>query len=154
MIELLDGRPYEKHYLDDSEDAVYSILPFYSRHGTEDLKRLGIGGLFDTPKPVAMIEMLVLAMASGRKELKVLDFFAGSGTTGQAVWQAQAKLGDSCNLSFDLVQIDEKMRKSTKPYSVASSLGIEPRIPCATKYRLDRFAALNGIEDGYEYVPC
>jgi multidrug efflux pump subunit AcrA (membrane-fusion protein) len=71
-----------------------------------------------------------------------------------AVWQAQAKLGDSCNLSFDLVQIDEKMRKSTKPYSVASSLGIEPRIPCATKYRLDRFAALNGIEDGYEYVPC
>lgn len=29
-----------------------SILDFYSRQGTNDLKKLGLNGLFDTPKPV------------------------------------------------------------------------------------------------------
>lgn len=146
LLEFLNGRPYEKHYLDDAEDSLSSILPFYSRQGTEELKRLGCGGLFDTPKPPAMIELFVLAVASGRERTRVLDFFGGSGTTAQAVWQAQDKLGDGHELSFDLVQVDEAMREGTRPYRKATELGLQPRIPNALLYRLESFWQLRAIE--------
>ena len=149
MIEFLNGRPYEKHYLDDAEDSLSSLLPFYSRQGTEELKRLGCGGLFDTPKPPAMIEMFVLAVASGRKRTRVLDFFGGSGTTAQAVWQATGKLGEGHEVSFDLVQIDEGMREGTRPYKTALSMGLEPRIPNALLHRLD--AANEALGGGHSY---
>lgn len=145
-LEFLNGRPYEKHYLDEAEDSLSSLLPFYSRQGTEELKRLGCGGLFDTPKPPAMIELFVLAVAASRKRVRVLDFFGGSGTTAQAVWQAQDKLGDGCELSFDLVQVDETMREGTRPYRTALRLHIEPRIPNALLYRLESFWQIRATE--------
>ena len=51
--------------------------------GTNDLKKVGLGRVFDNPKPVALIKMLI-SMCSTKNAI-VLDFFAGSGTTGQAV---------------------------------------------------------------------
>lgn len=152
MIELLDGRPYEKHYLKDAVDSIASILPFYSRQGTEDLKRLGCNDLFDTPKPVAMIELFILAVANNRSDVKVLDFFGGSGSTAQALFQAQEKMKDiNKTFSFDIVQIDEKMDSKSKPYRTAFKIGIEPNIGAAIKYRIDKY-----IEDkpslSYEYI--
>jgi len=151
LLEFLNGRPYEKHYLDDAEDSLSSLLPFYSRQGTEELKRLGCGGLFDTPKPPAMIELFILAVASGREQTRILDFFGGSGTTAQATWQAQDKLGAGHRLSFDLVQIDEPMREGTLPYRKATELGIEPRIPNALLRRLEAFCQQEG-EHGYSVI--
>lgn len=154
LIEFLNGRPYEKHYLSDARDSISSILPFYSRQGTEELKRLGCGGLFDTPKPPAMIELFVLAVAASRKRVRVLDFFGGSGTTAQAVWQAQDKLGDGCELSFDLVQKDEAMREGTRPYRTALRLHIEPRIPNALLYRLESFWQIRAMESLDNATDC
>lgn len=150
-LQFLNGRPYEKHYLDDAMDSLTSILPFYSRQGTEELKRLGCGGLFDTPKPPALIETLVLAVASGRERTRVLDFFGGSGTTAQAVWQASDKLGEGHDLSFDLVQADEMMREGSRPYRTAVALGIEPTIPAAMRRRIEAFAERGGDRE-YEFV--
>lgn len=78
-----DGRPYAKHYIEEAEDSAPSILPFYSRQGTEDLKRLGLGGLFTNPKPVELIKYLIRLACP--KDGIVMDWFAGSGTTGHAV---------------------------------------------------------------------
>lgn len=57
-LSFRDGRPYKKKYLIEAEDNVSSILNFYSRQGSEDLKRLGLNNLFDTPKPVELIKFL------------------------------------------------------------------------------------------------
>lgn len=51
--------------------------------GQADLADLGLARVFDTPKPVALIQTLVGAVTSGNDI--VLDFFAGSGATAHAV---------------------------------------------------------------------
>ena len=53
----------------------------------------GERNLFQTPKPVKMIKELIRA-ASGKQSV-VMDFFAGSGTTGQAVMELNMEDGGS-----------------------------------------------------------
>ncbi|EQK94362.1 hypothetical protein N198_08100 [Helicobacter pylori UM037] len=93
-----NNRPYEKYYLKESQDNCLSVLDFYSRQGTKDLEKLGLKGLFKTPKPVGLIKYLLLC--STPKDSIILDFFAGSGTTVQAVMEVNR---DHClNWSFYL----------------------------------------------------
>ena len=47
---------------------------------------LGKSGVFENPKPVELI-MHLISMSESNKNSIVLDFFAGSGTTGQAVME-------------------------------------------------------------------
>ena len=58
---------------------------FYNAAGTKELKEL-FGGrkVFDYPKPVALIQHLI-KITNKSSNITILDFFAGSGTTGQAV---------------------------------------------------------------------
>lgn len=61
--------------------------------------------VYDTPKPTRLIErMLRLATQPDTDDI-VLDFFAGSGTTGEAVWKLN--LEDGGNRRFILVQFPE-----------------------------------------------
>ena len=61
--------------------------------------------VYDTPKPTRLIErMLRLSTQPDRDDI-VLDFFAGSGTTGEAVWKLN--LEDGGNRRFILVQFPE-----------------------------------------------
>ena len=61
--------------------------------------------VFDTPKPTRLVErMLRLATNPASGDI-VLDFFAGSGTTGEAVWKLNAEDGGSRR--FVLVQLPE-----------------------------------------------
>ena len=75
-----------------------------SQEGTQELKRLLQKGVFDGPKPVRLIKYL-LELAGAPKNGIVLDFFAGSATTGQAVLELNAADGGS--RSFILVQAPE-----------------------------------------------
>lgn len=63
----------------------------------------GERNLFQTPKPVKMIKELIRA-ASGKQSV-VMDFFAGSGTTGQAVMELNMEDGGS--RKFILITNDE-----------------------------------------------
>ena len=64
-------------------------------------------GVFDNPKPTRLIRrILELATRPGREDL-VLDFFAGSGTTGAAVLAQNA--ADGGNRRYLLVQIPEPL---------------------------------------------
>ena len=76
----------------------------HSQEGTQELKRLLQKGVFDGPKPVRLIKYL-LELAGAPKNGIVLDFFAGSATTGQAVLELNAADGGS--RSFILVQAPE-----------------------------------------------
>ena len=72
--------------------------------GTRDLKKIFDGdAVFASPKPVRLIGRIV-DLATGPDSL-MLDFFAGSGTTGQAVMERNA--ADSGKRRFVLVTSNE-----------------------------------------------
>ena len=145
LLVFKNGRPYEKHYLDDACDNVTSIMRFFSRNGTNDLKKLGLYNLFDTPKPVAMIKFLI--RISTEKNDYVLDFFAGSGTTAQSV--CEVNIENNRNNKFILIQKKEMFNKKSQSYSICNKLGIKPYTNEALKYRLDTY--LKTINNKFSY---
>ena len=66
--------------------------------------------VFDYPKPTSLVKQL-MRMSSVSGDDIVLDFFAGSGTTGHAV--AAANYSDSGNRRFVLVQIPEPIAEGS-----------------------------------------
>ena len=129
-----DGRPYAIHYLREAEDSAPSILDFYSRQGNEDMKRLGLDGIFDTPKPVNMLKYLL--RITGVKEGIVMDFFAGSGSFCQATEEVNKE--DKKSLQCILIQLDEDIAEGTEAYDRCKELGIEPNIPAVLEARLQK----------------
>ncbi len=75
-------QPRRKYFLDEVKtEGVPSIL----RDGSSDDRRLTkIGVPFDHPKPLSVAQKIVRWFTQSPGDL-VLDFFAGSGTTGHAV---------------------------------------------------------------------
>ena len=63
----------------------------------------GVRNLFQTPKPVKMIKELI--RAASNKQSVVMDFFAGSGTTGHAVMELNRE--DDGHRKFILITNDE-----------------------------------------------
>jgi len=53
--------------------------------GAKELLEAGLGDMFANPKPTSLIKYLIKIGFWENKNITVLDFFAGSGTTGQAV---------------------------------------------------------------------
>lgn len=70
-------------------------------------------GKFDFPKPTQLLQQLL--QISSYSESIILDFFAGSGTTGHAVLDLNAK--DGGNRTFILCQLNEKT--DTTPNGIA-----------------------------------
>lgn len=76
-----DGKLYYNAY---SKSNSKSIIEYSTNDGTTQLNNiLGESGLFNNPKNVEMIKYFISLYP--KKDALVLDFFAGSGTTGQAV---------------------------------------------------------------------
>jgi adenine-specific DNA-methyltransferase len=116
-----DGNVYTKNYAKDGA-KVRSLLVDerfgVTRTGRAEAEAaLGQSGVFDFPKPVRLIQFLV-RIATSSEDI-VLDFFAGSGTTAQAVLEQNAIDGGS--RKFIIVQLPEP----TPQDSTAKSLGYE-----------------------------
>lgn len=95
--------------------------------------------IFNYSKSIYLIKDF-LQIATNKDDI-VLDFFAGSGTTGHALMQLNAE--DGGNRKFILVQLDEKIdeKKSKIAYDfVKNELKCEPTIYEITKERLLRAA--------------
>ncbi len=121
---------------------LFHKLVGHSQEGSKEVVALFDGkASFDGPKPVKLIQRL-LRVGNTPDNSIILDFFAGSGTTGDAVMQLNAE--DGGNRKFILVQIGEKIeaKKSKTSYEfVKNELGIEePNIFEITKERLIRAA--------------
>ena len=81
--------PELKVYLDDVEFPLRSVIQIDSRKGSNNLERLfGRRDVFKNPKPVELLETL-LGYSTGKDSI-ILDAFAGSGTTGEAVMKLNA----------------------------------------------------------------
>lgn len=109
--------PRKKIYLNEADGMVPIDLWDYETSGTTDeggneVKALFDGvAVFDNPKPTKLIRrMLGLATTPDNEEL-VLDFFAGSGSTGHALWLENA--ADGGNRRFILVQLPESAASSS-----------------------------------------
>ena len=72
----------------DFTDAAYS-----NDNAKKDLEAVLKQSIFDYPKPISLVETLL--RTNPNKEIVVLDFFAGSGTTMHATMQLNAEDGGS-----------------------------------------------------------
>lgn len=78
--------------------------------GTKELKMIFGDKIFDTTKPLAITEFLIDLAMFNKSEGTVLDFFAGSGTTGQAILQYNQK--NNKNLKFILCTNNDMKEKT------------------------------------------
>jgi adenine-specific DNA-methyltransferase len=69
--------------------------------------------VFDTPKPIRLIQRMIQLATDRDDDVIVLDFFAGSGTTGHAVLALNQKDGGSRR--FILVQLPEPTGRADYP---------------------------------------
>ncbi len=65
--------------------------------------------IFSNPKPVNLMKRILEVATSKNSNDIILDFFAGSGTTAQAVMELNVE--DKGNREFILVQIDEEIKE-------------------------------------------
>lgn len=82
----------------------------YTLNGDAELKNIFDNNkIFENPKPINLIKRMIQISTSVNSNDIILDFFAGSGTTAQAVMELNAE--DKGNRQFILVQIDEEIKE-------------------------------------------
>ncbi len=130
-----------KNRLKTTEKTLDSLVfvdnLYMNQKATKDLLDLGLAEYFTYPKGSDFIYKLLLH--STNENDIILDFFAGSGTTGDAVMQLNAE--DGGNRKFILVQIAEPIdpKKNKIAYEfVKDELKKEPTIFEITKERIIR----------------
>ena len=148
--------------IDNKEGIVVSKIPFRPNHikkggeikkmknmfspvhyemetnedGTAQLVELLGGEIFTNPKPVKLISTIVKSVTYDDDDSIILDFFAGSGTTGHAIMQLNAS--DGGNRKFILCQIDEPIKKDKPAYQFCLDNNLPPVISSITIERLKR----------------
>ena len=127
----------EVGHTQEAKKALLSLVPFASTDR-----------VFDTPKPPRLIERMLRIATKPNEGAIVLDFFAGSGTTGEAVMRLNEE--DEGNRKFILVQLPEKTdaegyrtiaeMTKTRVRSVAQALlaGEDGKLPLDASQEQDR----------------
>jgi adenine-specific DNA-methyltransferase len=131
-------RAYRKLFIEESYENLKSILKIPTRNGSEEIKTLLEKEVFSKPKPIDLIKRIIY-FASSKKDI-TLDFFAGSGTTGEAVMRLNAE--DGGQRKFILVQIpqpiDAKKQKEAHQFVTQTLAKPEATIFEITAERLRR----------------
>jgi adenine-specific DNA-methyltransferase len=96
--------------------SIWTETDVISEQGTVELGQLGLAGYFDHPKPVGLLKKCIQVCAGD--DGIILDFFAGSGTTGHAILELNEH--DAGNRRFILVQLPEPT--SHKEYPTIASI--------------------------------
>ena len=117
---LIDGVKI-KGTNEDAYEELESLL---------DLKKI-----FDYSKPKNLIKELIIASTKFNDDAIVLDFFAGSGTTGHAIMDLNK---DGGNRKFILCQIDEPIKEDKPAYKFCIDNNLPPVISSITIERLKR----------------
>lgn len=120
--------------LTQTPKTVWFDKNFISNKGTSELQDIIGKGVFDFPKPLELVK-LITEIGVNDSDL-ILDFFAGSGTTGHAVMQLNAE--DGGNRKFILCQVDEPIKKDKLAYKFCIDNNLPPVISSITIERLKR----------------
>jgi len=131
---------FEKDYLESSEGiketkykSVWTNVEFNYEKGTELIRELFGKKVYDFPKPLEYIKEII--KLSANDNALILDFFAGSGTTGHAVWDLNKE--DGGNRKFILVQLDEEVQDEEikKEFPTVADICIERLRRVSEKYK-------------------
>lgn len=144
-----DGVPQRVMYAKDSKGQPTSNVwdnVASNKEGKKEILDIFGDNYFDTPKPVKLIEKII--ELSTEDDSIILDFFAGSSTTAQAVFNINEKY--KSNRKFVLVQIpdvlDEKSPAKKDDYDTICDVGADRIRLGAKKYNTD------GIDVGFRYL--
>lgn len=101
---------FEKDYFIEGETvkptSAWTMKEVNSERGTEQFLELGFEkGDFPRPKPLGLVNLIIDLILEPKANDIILDFFAGSGTTGEAVLRQNH--ADGGNRKFILVQLPE-----------------------------------------------
>lgn len=133
--------PRQKRYLEEMD--TQAIKPVFTRErasATYALSKLLGDGVFPYSKDVSVLSTWINAVTNGNEQALVLDFFAGSGSTGHAVMELNA--ADNGTRRSLLVQLDE-----------STGLDEYPTIADITRERLRRAGKQIGEARGADAGP-
>ena len=110
-----------KQYIRDEDGQFRKVKPLslmigpFNQEGSKEIGRLFGAEVFGFPKPSALIRFLLSLTINGQDQRDgfILDFFGGSGTTGQAVLELNNQ--DGGNRKFILVQLPEPTDQKDYP---------------------------------------
>jgi adenine-specific DNA-methyltransferase len=140
-----EGKPRYKLFLEERKNI--GVIPnswwdnvSSNQEASDELKKLfNDKAVFDYPKPVDLIK-LIIELATNDNDI-ILDFFAGSGSTAQAVLDINKERNK--NLKFILVQLPER----TDEKSVAYKENYKS-ISEITLARISKIIKKNNLTDG------
>lgn len=109
-----DGRPRQKLFLDEMDSLfknISSVIQDVSTaDGTREINALLGDGIFDFPKPSKFIEKLIEQAAD--RDAIVVDFFAGSASTAEAVLNLNK--ADGGTRRFIMIQLPEPCKAGSE----------------------------------------
>lgn len=145
--------PYVKYYLDGREKQVSNLFTDIegNKKASLTIKQLfGVKGLFDTPKPIEFIKLLL--NISCDKSSIVLDFFSGSATTAHAVMLNNVT--DDEKIKYIMVQLNEPVKKGSEAekagYKTIDEIGRERIRRAAAKIRADEPEKSKDVDLGFK----
>ena len=112
--------------------TVLADKDYISNKGTRELQSLLGKGIFDFPKPVALVELL--ATIGADETSVVLDFFSGSATTAHAIMKLNCEDGGSRQAIS--IQMPELIDESSEAYKAGYRT-----IADITRARIDKVIA-------------
>lgn len=121
-------QPSYIQYLDDVKDFLFRSIISVKSSGNEELSEYIEGKVFPHPKTYNLLQQLIESVDGD--DFIVLDSFAGSGTTAEAVLRLNAKGG---NRKFILVEMENDIAKNI------------------TAERVKRAIKKHDFKDGFEY---
>lgn len=162
------GAPYLKRFLNEVRaGATLSTIISdggYSVDSAKTIKDIFKSDVFEFSKPVSLIKKL-LQTGLGNNDL-ILDFFAGSGTTAQAVLELNKE--DKGSRQFILIQMPEPTQKNSEAYKagfktiadickervrrVIKGYGDNPE-PLQDGFKVFKLDKSNYVENNFEYNP-
>lgn len=110
---------YQKYYKSDAIEARKTATTWWDDVGlmstaTSRLKSLMGGASFDTPKPVELIDRMLRMITNDDPDAIIMDFFAGSSTTADAVMKYNSE--NNGRRQFILIQLPEKVNEKSEAY--------------------------------------
>ena len=159
---LADGRivfgadetttPRRKMFLDEQENqAIRSLIVHERASATSAVTTLMGADVFDNPKDTRVLAKWINAVTAENPTAVVLDFFGGSGSTGQAVMELNRT--DGGQRRFILVQLDEPVSADSvaqrEGYSTIAEIARERLRRAGAKLRADSGLLGDALDIGF-----
>lgn len=154
-----EGRPAIKRFLNEVKQGrvAQTFWPYTEVGHNQDAKKELLSRIefkssdvvFSTPKPTKLIRRMLQLATDPNAEDIVLDFFAGSGTTADAVIQQNAQ--DGGNRRYILVQLAEPVEENSS-YATISSFSRERVRRAGQKVLEESGLTGDGLDAGFRAI--